>query len=187
MTSELKKVSTGRKFLGSIVLFLVFAALVMIWRHFSPTQQTLDEKRGEERIAKRLALQKQTDAKLLTYAWVNKDKGIVQIPIDKAMALVVPVLAAKPVKPSDVKVENPYPYGLQDVVAPAAPAASGTAVPAPSPAASGSAAPAPAASGTTAPPPAPAPATSGSAAPVPAATGSAAPPAPAAATPTPGQ
>ena len=77
-----------------------------------------------------------------TYAWVNKDKGIVQIPIDRAMQLVAMELATKKVGPSAREIgQEHYKYGLQDLSF--APAASGSA--------------APAASGT-----APAPATSGS-------------------------
>ncbi len=178
MSDELKKASAGGKFYGSILLFLVFALLFWFgglmapaWHYFFPGEKDIDAKRAEARAAKLEALQKENDRKLTTYAWVDKDKQIVQIPIAEAMKLVVADLAAKPVKASAVKLENPYPY--PDMLA--TPAPSGTTSPAA--AASGSAAPA--ASGTAA---------SGSTAPTPAATGTIAPaPGVPAATPTPGQ
>lgn len=160
MSSELKKASAGFKFYGSIMAFLIFGVLVIVWRCFSPTEESLDKKRAEARAVKLAALQKENDQKLLTYAWVSKDKGVVQIPVARAMELVAAELAAKPVAASAVKLENPYPFGLQNLNFAPAPAASGSA--APVPAASGSAAPAasgttvPAASGTDAPPPTPA-------------------------------
>ena len=214
MSSELKKASAGLKFYGSILLFLLFAIIFWFGALLHPVLESwfpgenLDAKRAAARAEKLAALQKDNDQKLTTYAWVNKDKGIVQIPIDQAMKLVVTAISSKQVGASSVKVEDPYPYGLQDAPAPAA---SGSAAPA-APAASGSAAPA--VSGSTAPAvpaisatpaPAAAPATSGSAAspsPTPATSGSAQPqPAPEAsgsaaatpasaapeATPTPGQ
>ena len=201
MSGELKKVSIGGKFLGTIVLFLVFALVIQIWRFFGPGEKDMDEKRGEARSAKLEALQKENEQKLSVYAWVNKDKGVVQLPVDAAMKLVAAELAAKPVKASEVKVENPYPYGLQNLSFAPVPAGTGTAAAssgtaAPRPAASGTSSPAPAASGTAAPPavsgttaPSPAPAASGSASPVPvesgtASSGSSATPAPAV-TPTP--
>jgi hypothetical protein len=153
MSTELKKASVGLTFIGGILLFLIFGILVLIWPRTKT--ETLDEQRARARSIKLEILEKDNHSKLSGYAWANKDKGVVQLPIERAMQLVAVDLAAKPVKASAVKVEIPYPYGLQPVVVPAAvPAASGTAAPAP--AATGTAAPA--ASGTTAPQPATTPA-----------------------------
>jgi hypothetical protein len=140
MSSELKKASVGGKFFGSIVLFLVFALAFWIavpaWRYFFPGEKGLDTKRAEARATKLEALQKDNDQKLTAYAWVDKDKQIVQVPIAQAMKLVIPELTAKKVQASAVKLENPYPHTDWDTTIPAAtgsaaPAASGTAAPAP--------------------------------------------------------
>src|ERR1700677_2479388 len=161
MSSELKKASVGLTFIGGILVFLVFGIFVLVWPR--DKEQTLDEKRAIAREDRLNLLTKDNHAKLSVYAWVNKDKGIVQLPIDRAMQLVSAELATKQVQASSVKLENPYPYGLQSFTYAPAPAATGTAAPAKSgtaaPAASGPTAPA--ASGTTAP----APAASGTAAP----------------------
>jgi len=161
MSSELKKASVGPVFIGGIFIFLIFGLLIVIWFRWSGKADSYDDQRAVVRAAKLDQLQKDNHEKLTSYAWVNKQKGIVQLPIDRAMEVVIADLKAKPVKASAVKLEVPYPAGLQQApaaAAPAAPAAPGaapaaSAAPVPSQAAatSGSAAPA-------APAPSPAPA-----------------------------
>jgi hypothetical protein len=143
MSSDLKKASVGPVFIGGILVFLLFALLVKVWFHFSAPAENYDDKRAAARIAKRQALDRDNRQKLTAYAWVSKDKGVVQIPIEDAMKLVAVELKNKPVQASAVKVENPYPAGLQQApAAPAAPAASSSA-PAAAPATPVAAPPAP--------------------------------------------
>lgn len=148
MSSELKKASVGPAFIGGIFVFLLFALLVAVWFRFAGRTENYDDKRAADRMAKLSVLQKENHEKLTIYGWVNRNEGIVQIPIDDAMSLVVAELKAKPVEASAVKVENPYPAGLQQApptaaAAPAAaptvsatPSSTPTAAPAPSAAAS---------------------------------------------------
>ena len=56
-----------------------------------------DQEQAQERYAKLAALQEQDRKTLGTADWIDKDKGIIRIPIDEAVAEEVPVLAAKPV------------------------------------------------------------------------------------------
>ena len=49
------------------------------------------------------------DRKLATYNWVDKDKGVVQIPIDRAMDLLVH--RGLPVRPEKAQPENSRPEG----------------------------------------------------------------------------
>ena len=56
-----------------------------------------DQEQAQERYAKLAALQEQDRKTLGTADWIDKDKGLVRIPIDEAMAQELPVLAAKPV------------------------------------------------------------------------------------------
>ena len=51
----------------------------------------------------------QEDDKLATYNWVDKDKGIVQIPIDRAMDLIVQ--RGLPVRPENIRPEGSRPEG----------------------------------------------------------------------------
>jgi hypothetical protein len=170
MSSDTKKASVGPVFIGGILIFLLFALLVKVWFHFSGPAENYDDKRAAARIAKRQMLDRDNREKLTTYAWVNKDKGIVQIPIDDAIKLVAAELKNKPVQVSPVKVEIPYPAGLQQVPpAAATPAAASPApsAPAAAPAAPAAATPTPSAVPTT--PPAATPETTPAVAPSPAA------------------
>ena len=185
MSSELKKASVGPTFLGGILAFLIFWLLVLIWFRVSGKTESFDEARAVVRAGKLDQLQKDNHQKLTSYAWVSKDKGVVQLPIDRAMEVVIADLKAKPVKASSVKLEVPYPAGLQQppaaAAAPAAPAAAGAPVKAASPAPVVAATPAPSATPAVAAP-APAPAVATTPAPSVAATPAATPPAPSATT-----
>jgi hypothetical protein len=56
-----------------------------------------DEEQAQERSAK-LATMQALDRKTLSTAdWIDKDKGIVRIPIDEAITQEIPLLQAKPV------------------------------------------------------------------------------------------
>lgn len=142
MSTELKKASAG--LLVGIFLFLLFGIFVVVWMRTGEKTSDFDQQRAKNRLVKLEQLQHENHEKLSGYAWVNKDKGVVQLPIERAQELVVAQLKAKQVQPSSVKVENPYPEGLKQTLAPvvSGTATSGSAAPA----ASGSAAnPAPAA------------------------------------------
>ena len=60
MSGELKKASTGIKFIGSILALLIFGALILIWPR--ARQESLDDKRGKAREEKLAALQKEIAA-----------------------------------------------------------------------------------------------------------------------------
>jgi hypothetical protein len=84
--------------------------------------ETYEDQRAKDRVAKVLAINTEAQQKLYSPAhWIDKAKGSVQLPIDAAMELVINDYQHKPVQPSQVKVDNPYPFGLQ--MAAAAPAA----------------------------------------------------------------
>jgi hypothetical protein len=119
---RLKTVSFGPSFLGGILLFCGFAVLAWIaFRLVAPTE-TYEDERAKQRVAKVLTINTEAQQKLYSPAhWIDQAKGTVQLPIDTAMDLVIADYQTKPVQPSQVKVDNPYPVGLQ--MAAAAPAA----------------------------------------------------------------
>jgi len=134
MTTERKTASAGLSFFRAILVFCLFAVIVLVWFRISPRAETYDQKRAAVRIKLLKELRADDEKKLNTYAWVDQKKQLVQIPIDHAMEIVMGELAAKKAAPSAVKVEIPYPAGLQQQPAPAAaPAASPSAVPAATP------------------------------------------------------
>ncbi len=115
-----------RAFFGGVFLFCAFAALVIVVFAASLPKESVEKARAEARAQKLAALRAEDAVKLTGYKWANKQKGTVAIPIDRAMELVLADLKMKTPHPSSVKVENPYPVGLQDAAV-AAPAVSGTA------------------------------------------------------------
>jgi hypothetical protein len=124
--ARVKTASFGPGFLGVIIIFCVFAlaAWIVISAvfHFASSTPTNEDKRADSRRteAGKIA-QESTDT---LYSPAHKDaKGNIQLPIDVAMDLIVNDYQTKQVQASQVKVENPYPAGLQSPVAPAAPTA----------------------------------------------------------------
>jgi hypothetical protein len=117
---RLKTASFGPGFLGVVLLFCGFAVVAWIFFRFAAPTQTYEEKRAQARRDKVAAINQEAQEKLYSPArWIDKAKGTVQLPIDIAMELVINDYQQKPVHPSEVKVEHPYPAGLQ---APASPA-----------------------------------------------------------------
>jgi hypothetical protein len=125
MPTEIRKASFGLSYLWAIMLALLVVAAAVGWfRLGTPKVETYEQKRGEERLAKRQQMNVEDQQKLRHFAVLDKAKGTVQLPIDEAVKLVASELQAKQVVASNVKVENPYPYGLAQPAA--TPAATGT-------------------------------------------------------------
>jgi hypothetical protein len=127
--------------LGVICLFVLFGLIVLAVIGPSPRTSDYEEARAKKRIEKLKALHEENQKELTTYAWVDKNKGVARIPIDRAMELTVAELAQK----------KPAPAG--PIATPQASA------PATSPAAQAPASPSPAAQQSPPAPASPAPAT----------------------------
>ena len=106
---------------GGMVLLLLFVLAVKLLTGLAPAPDE-DAARAAERAKAYADLQAENAKRLETYAWVDKAKGTVQIPIDRAMDLAIAELNSK----------QPAPAGP-------------IATPAPSPEASPAASPSPAA------------------------------------------
>jgi hypothetical protein len=120
---RLKTASFGPGFLLAVMLFCGFAVVAWLLFWFAAPTQTYEDQRAQNRIDKAAAIAKEAQQKLYSPPqWIDKAKGTVQLPIDTAMDLVVVDYQQKPVQPSQVKVEAPYPAGLQSPAAAAAPA-----------------------------------------------------------------
>jgi hypothetical protein len=129
-----------------VCLFVVFGLIVLAVIGPSPRGSDYEQTRAQKRMERLKALHEENQKELTTYAWVDKNKGVARIPIDRAMELTVAELAQKkpaPAGPIATPATQPAPAGAS----PAAPAAS--------PAAQVSTSPSPA---TQQAPPAPAPA-----------------------------
>src|SRR5215831_7930393 len=143
--------------LGIVCLFVLFGLIVLAMIGPSPRGSDYEETRSKKRMEKLKALHEETQKELTTYAWVDKNKGVARIPIDRAMELTVADLAQKKPAPAGPIATpaaqaapaavpptggSPPPAAHQqpDTVKPAQPSA-----PAGSPAAQGAASPPPAA------------------------------------------
>src|SRR5262249_13614530 len=81
--------------LGVVLLFVLFGAIAVAI--IGPAARTDDyEKMRAENRMKKLKDARDEDAKALTaYAWIDKNKGTVRLPIERAMELTVTDLANK--------------------------------------------------------------------------------------------
>jgi len=84
--------------LGVVCLFVLFGLIVLAVIGPSPRTSDYEEARAKKRIEKLKTLHEENQKELTTYAWVDKNKGVARIPIDRAMELTVAELAQK--KPS---------------------------------------------------------------------------------------
>ena len=139
-TESIRQIAQSRApfsaWFGTILLFMLFGAIVLAVIGPAPRKDTYEESRAQKRLENLKTLH-EADAKALTrYAWVDKAKGTVHIPIDRAMQLTLAELSRK--KPAAA-----YPIAT---VAPAAPAAQPTAAPSAAPKSGSSPAATPAAS-----------------------------------------
>ena len=107
--------------IGVVLLFIVFGLFVWVVLGAIPRGDTFEEKRAKARMEKLEQLHKDSTAALTSYAWVDKNKGTVRIPVERAMELTMADLASK----------KPTAAGPISTPAPEASAAS-TGAPAPS-------------------------------------------------------
>jgi hypothetical protein len=108
--------------LGVVFLFVLFGLIVLAVIGPSPRTSDYEEARAKKRMEKLRALHEETQKDLTTYGWVDKNKGVARIPIQRAMELTVAELAQK----------KPAPAG--PIATPAAQAPPAAAPPAGSPA-----------------------------------------------------
>ena len=112
--------------LGVAFLFALFGLIVFAVIGPSPRSNDYEESRAKKRMERLKALHEETQKELTTYAWVDKNKGVARIPIDRAMELTV----------ADLAQQKPAPAGpiatpaAQAAPAAAAPAAGGSPAPA---------------------------------------------------------
>jgi hypothetical protein len=152
--------------LGIVCLFVLFGLIVLAVIGPSPRTSDYEETRAKKRMEKLKTLHEETQKELTTYAWVDKNKGVARIPIDRAMEVTVADLAQKkpaPAGPIATPAAQTAPAGASP--APSASQQPGTAqpaqpsAPAGSPAGQGRASPPPATQQSPAAPASPAPAT----------------------------
>ena len=138
--------------LGFVLLFALFGVIVLAVVGPMPRGSDYEEIRAKKRIENLKTLRQEADKALTTYGWIDKNKGVARIPIERAMELTVAELAKQKPAPAG-PIATPQAQATAGAAAsPAAasptPAGSpqhGGASPAASPAAQAPASPSPAA------------------------------------------
>ncbi|HET9418763.1 MAG TPA: hypothetical protein VFO30_05430 [Chthoniobacterales bacterium] len=117
--------------LGVIALFFLFGVIVLAVVGPAPRGDTYEEMRARKRIDN-LKAAREADAKELgTYGWIDKNKGTVRVPIDRAMQLAVAELAKQKPAPA-YAIAPPAPQASQAPAGAATPAAPALPTPQPS-------------------------------------------------------
>jgi hypothetical protein len=86
--------------LGIVCLFVLFGLIVLAVIGPSPRTSDYEETRAKKRMEKLKTLHEESQKELTTYAWLDKNKGVARIPIDRAMELTVADLAQKKPAPA---------------------------------------------------------------------------------------
>src|SRR5437660_7400438 len=141
-TESLRHIAHSRAplstWLGVVLLFALFGVIVLAIIGPMPRGSDYEETRAKKRMENLKTAQEDAEKALNTYAWVDKNKGVVRIPISRAMELTTrdlskqkPVPAgpiATPQAPSPAAATSPVPAGspkpaaAQPTGAPSAPA-----------------------------------------------------------------
>ena len=153
--------------LGIVCLFVLFGLIVLAVIGPSPRTSDYEETRAKKRMEKLKTLHEETQKELTTYAWVDKNKGVARIPIDRAMEVTVADLAQKkpaPAGPIATPAAQTAPAGASPAPAASPQGAAVSSPPAEAPAkagppSSGAASPSPATQQSPPAPASPAPAT----------------------------
>src|SRR5436309_6158013 len=107
--------------LGIVCLFVLFGLIVLAVIGPSPRTSDYEETRAKKRMEKLKTLHEESQKDLTTYAWVDKNKGVARIPIDRAMEVTVADLAQK--KPASAgPIATPAAQAAPAGASPAAPA-----------------------------------------------------------------
>jgi hypothetical protein len=110
--------------LGVVLLFILFGVIVLAVIGPSPRGSDYEQTRAKKRVERLKTLREENEKELTTYAWVDKNKGVARIPIDRAMELEVAELAQKKPAPAGPIATPPPAVSTSPAAASPAPAGS---------------------------------------------------------------
>jgi hypothetical protein len=118
-TESLRQVVRSRAplstWLGILLLFALFGVIVLAVIGPAPRGSDYEETRAKKRAENLKTSHEEAAKALTTYGWIDKNKGIARIPIERAMELTVAELAQQKPAPAG-------PIATPEQQAPAAPA-----------------------------------------------------------------
>src|SRR5437870_10915311 len=111
---------------GVVLLFALFGVIVLAVIGPAPRGSDYEETRAKKRVDNLKTSRDEAAKALTTYSWIDKNKGVARIPIERAMELTVAKLAQqKPAAAGPIATPEPQPSA-----APASPAPAGSPQPA---------------------------------------------------------
>ena len=103
-TESLRQIAQSRAplstWLGVLLLFALFGVIVLAIIGPMPRGSDYEETRAKKRMEKLKTVRDEAETALNAYAWVDKNKGVVRIPISRAMALTTAELAKQKPAPA---------------------------------------------------------------------------------------
>jgi hypothetical protein len=151
-TESLRQVAHSRAplstWFGIVLLFALFGIIVLAVIGPAPRGSDYEETRAKKRVDNLKTSREEATKALTTYGWVDKNKGVARIPIERAMKLTIAELAR----------QKPAPAGPIATPQPAVPAAASPSPAQASPSPSGQASASPSPQATQSPPGSPSPA-----------------------------
>ena len=113
--------------LGIVLLFALFGVIVLAVIGPAPRGSDYEETRAKKRADVLKTTRDEATKALTTYGWIDKNKGVARVPIDRAMELTIVELAQrKPAPAGPIATPEPQPTAASTSAAapPAAPSAS---------------------------------------------------------------
>jgi hypothetical protein len=130
---------------GIVLLFILFGVIVLAIIGPSPRGSDYEETRAKKRLENLKTLREDAEKALTSYAWVDKNKGVVRIPISRAMELTIAELAQqKPAAAGPIATPQPQTTAAPGSPSPAVSPKPGAAKPTTSPLAPATVPPSPA-------------------------------------------
>jgi hypothetical protein len=103
--------------LGVVLLFALFGVIVLAIIGPWPRGSDYEETRAKKRMENLKTSREDADKALNNYAWIDKNKGVVRIPVSRAMELTIAQLAqqkpaaAGPIATPEAQGASPAPAG----------------------------------------------------------------------------
>ena len=113
--------------LGIVLLFALFGVIVLAVIGPAPRGSDYEETRAKKRADVLKTTRDEATKALTTYGWIDKNKGVARVPIERAMELTIAELAQrKPAPAGPIATPEPQPTAASTSAAapPAAPSAS---------------------------------------------------------------
>jgi hypothetical protein len=103
-TESLRQVAHARAplsaWFGIVLLFVLFGVIVCAIIGPAPRGSDYEETRAKKRVENLKTLRDEADKALTTYGWIDKNKGVARVPIERAMELTATDLAKQKPAPA---------------------------------------------------------------------------------------